>query len=172
MIDRKETLRDQIATIVQAGYSQRKTSVETADQIIELILKPEQERDVTRICPELMRFLDQQRVEAGRAGDRDMLKHLVLMADGVEKALKFYNKCALPPCALKLSDCATTLEEARGVIDRQEALIAELRKDMVRLDWLADPKNTIGNVTLPTQHIMDHPDSMRAAIDAAMEGDK
>jgi hypothetical protein len=109
--------------------------------------------------------------------------------------------------ALKLSDYATTLEEARGVIDRQETLIAELRrdkarlesnyydvadaitressgvedlckqarelrKDMVRLDWLADPKNTIGNVSLPRQHIMNHPDSMRAAIDAAMEGDK
>jgi hypothetical protein len=35
--------------------------------------------------------------------------------------------------ALKLSDCATTIQEARGVIDRQEALIAELRKDRARL---------------------------------------
>ena len=34
MIDRNESLRDQIATIVQAGYSQRKTSVETADEIV------------------------------------------------------------------------------------------------------------------------------------------
>jgi hypothetical protein len=33
MIDRNESLRDKIATIVQAGYSQRKTSVETADEI-------------------------------------------------------------------------------------------------------------------------------------------
>lgn len=33
MIDRNESLRDQIATIVQAGYSERKTSVETADEI-------------------------------------------------------------------------------------------------------------------------------------------
>jgi hypothetical protein len=49
---------------------------------------------------------------------------------------------------------------------------AELRADKARLDWLADPKNTIGNVTLPRHHIMDHPDSMRAAIDAAMEGEK
>ncbi len=48
----------------------------------------------------------------------------------------------------------------------------QLRKDKARLDWLADPKNTIGNVTLPRQHIMDHPDSMRAAIDAAMEAGK
>jgi DNA-binding cell septation regulator SpoVG len=37
MIDRNESLRDQIATIVQAGYSQRKTSVETADEIISKI---------------------------------------------------------------------------------------------------------------------------------------
>ena len=37
MIERNESLRDQIATIVQAGYSQRKTSVETADEIISKI---------------------------------------------------------------------------------------------------------------------------------------
>jgi len=59
MIDRKETLLDQIATIVQAGYSQRKTSVETADEIIELILKPKKERGVTRICPECGRNVDE-----------------------------------------------------------------------------------------------------------------
>jgi hypothetical protein len=58
MIDRNESLRDQIATIVQAGYSERKTSVETADKIIELILKPRKERDVTRICPECGRNVD------------------------------------------------------------------------------------------------------------------
>jgi hypothetical protein len=40
------------------------------------------------------------------------------------------------PDSIKLSDCATTLEEARGVIDRQEALIEQLRKDKARLDWL------------------------------------
>jgi hypothetical protein len=55
---------------------------------------------------------------------------------------------------------------------RLRAEIELLKKDKARLDWLADPKNTIGNVTLPRQHIMDHPDSMRAAIDAATEGDK
>ncbi len=59
MIDRNESLRDQIATIVQAGYSQRKTSVETADEIIELILKPRKERDVTRICPDCGRNVDE-----------------------------------------------------------------------------------------------------------------
>lgn len=46
--------------------------------------------------------------------------------------------------------------------------LSEAKKDKARLDWLADPKNTTGNVTLPRHHIMDHPDSMRAAIHAAM----
>jgi len=74
--------------------------------------------------------------------------------------------------SMKLSDCATTLEEARGVIDRQEALIEQLRKDKARLDWLADPTNTIGGVQLPTEYVITNLHSMRAAIDAAMEGDK
>ena len=39
--------------------------------------------------------------------------------------------------SITLSDCATTLEEARGVIDRQETLIAELRKDKARLELYA-----------------------------------
>jgi cell division septum initiation protein DivIVA len=60
----------------------------------------------------------------------------------------------------------------RRTLEWAEQDNAELRKDKARLDWLADTKNTTGNVTLPREHIMDHPDSMRAAIDAAMEGDK
>ncbi len=127
---------------------------------------------------ELIRFLGKQRVESGRAGDRDMAKHLVLMADGVEKALKFYNKCALPPCALKLSDCATTLEEARGVIDRQEALIEQLRRDKARLDWLLcegtreiiTPTTRAKKIVLA--YVKDEAESYRAAIDAAMEATK
>jgi len=115
---------------------------------------------------ELIRFLGKQRVEAGRAGDRDMLKHLVLMADGVEKALKFYNKCALPPCALKLSDCATTLEEARGVIDRQEALIEQLRKDEARLVFVIRTMYPSQFAEIIKWRKLE--DSL-AAIDAAME---
>jgi hypothetical protein len=59
MIDRNESLRDKIATIVQAGYSERKTSVETADEIIGIILKPKKERDVTRICAVCGRNVDE-----------------------------------------------------------------------------------------------------------------
>jgi len=40
--------------------------------------------------------------------------------------------------------------------------------DAARLDWLADPGNQIGNVHLPTECVLAHPESMRAAIDAAM----
>jgi hypothetical protein len=40
--------------------------------------------------------------------------------------------------------------------------------DTVRLDWLADPANKIGNVILPTECVEQHLDSMRDAIDAAM----
>lgn len=41
--------------------------------------------------------------------------------------------------------------------------------DTVRLDWLADPANEIGNVILPTECVEQHLDSMRDAIDAAMQ---
>lgn len=53
------------------------------------------------------------------------------------------------------------LREAANEIDR-------LRADAARLDWLADPANRVGNVQLPTECVLAHPESMRAAIDMAM----
>nr|DAS53948.1 MAG TPA: SH3-like domain protein [Caudoviricetes sp.] len=41
--------------------------------------------------------------------------------------------------------------------------------DTMRLDWLADPANKIGNVILPTECVEQHLDSLRDAIDAAMQ---
>ena len=41
--------------------------------------------------------------------------------------------------------------------------------DTARLDWLADPANKIGSVMLPTECVEQHLDSMRDAIDAAMQ---
>nr|WP_101128274.1 hypothetical protein [Neisseria meningitidis] len=41
--------------------------------------------------------------------------------------------------------------------------------DTVRLDWLADRDQHIGNVQLPTECVEQHLDSMRDAIDAAMQ---
>lgn len=65
-------------------------------------------------------------------------------------------------CKMVKSDFARQLERE----------LAEAKKDTARLDWLADPKNTIGNVVLPREYIMDNLDSMRAAIDAAMEASR
>lgn len=44
----------------------------------------------------------------------------------------------------------------------------EPHPDTVRLDWLADPANKIGNVILPAECVMQHPYNMRDAIDATM----
>ena len=41
--------------------------------------------------------------------------------------------------------------------------------DTVRLDWLADPANKIGSVLLPAECVEQHLDSLRDAIDAAMQ---
>lgn len=45
---------------------------------------------------------------------------------------------------------------------------AQLRADAARLDWLADPENSIGNVQLPTDVVHANVHSLRDAIDAAM----
>lgn len=42
-------------------------------------------------------------------------------------------------------------------------------EDTKRLDWLADRDNHIGNVQLPAECVEQHLDSMRDAIDAAMQ---
>ena len=41
--------------------------------------------------------------------------------------------------------------------------------DTMRLDWLADKHNKIGSVILPTECVERHLDSLRDAIDAAMQ---
>lgn len=41
--------------------------------------------------------------------------------------------------------------------------------DTVRLDWLADKNNNMGSVLLPRECVEKHLDSMRDAIDAAMQ---
>ena len=43
------------------------------------------------------------------------------------------------------------------------------KRDAERLDWLADPNNSIGNVQLPTKCVTENLHCLRAAIDAAME---
>lgn len=51
----------------------------------------------------------------------------------------------------------------------QSPEVQALKRDKERLDWLADPKNNIGNVQLPIVCVERNPHSLREAIDAAME---
>ncbi len=50
-----------------------------------------------------------------------------------------------------------------------ETELQELLKDKARLDWLADVKNLVGNVMLPTDIVKRNLGSLRDAIDAAMK---
>ena len=45
---------------------------------------------------------------------------------------------------------------------------AELKRDALRIDWLASASNQIGNVQLPKEIVMGNIHSLRDAIDAAM----
>ena len=60
-------------------------------------------------------------------------------------------------------------EHTKGVSqEHTESLELIPHPDTVRLDWLADRDNHIGNVQLPAECVEQHLDSMRDAIDAAM----
>lgn len=48
---------------------------------------------------------------------------------------------------------------------------AGVHPDTVRMDWLADKNNIIGNVQLPAVCVMNNLHDMRAAIDEAMRLD-
>ena len=54
-----------------------------------------------------------------------------------------------------------------GIAETQKEL-NDLRKDKLRLDWLADVNNSIGNVQLPRDIVAHNLHSMRDAIDEAM----
>lgn len=54
-------------------------------------------------------------------------------------------------------------------IGEQAAEIIEcLAADAIRIDWLADPSNHMGQVQLPSACVEQNLHSLRAAIDAAM----
>jgi hypothetical protein len=50
-------------------------------------------------------------------------------------------------------------------------IIEKLEQDAKRLDWLADTRQNLGAVSLPTECVLNNVHSMRDAIDAAMELD-
>ncbi len=55
-------------------------------------------------------------------------------------------------------------ERAKQTADALELLAADAR----RIDWLAAPDNSLGNVHLPAAAVEPNLHSLRAAIDAAM----
>lgn len=63
---------------------------------------------------------------------------------------------------------AEVMRQVAKKLTEIEAENNRLRADEVRIDWLADPNNTIGNVQLPEKCVLHNLDSLRAAIDAAM----
>ena len=69
---------------------------------------------------------------------------------------------------LDLDDVAAMSKKALQELADLRKEFEALRLDELRLDWLGLVDNTIGNVQLPTQCVLDHPDSLRDAIDAAM----
>lgn len=82
------------------------------------------------------------------------MKHL-LLPQTKEQATEF----------LRLAE----IEAARfGVAATDRARLMAALQDAKRLDWLADPANTIGNVQLPTEAVTANLHSLRDAIDAAM----
>ena len=66
------------------------------------------------------------------------------------------------------SDELTALQKLREEIDQLKIAFHELLKDKLRLDWLADVNNSIGNVLLPTDIVERNLGSLRDGIDEAM----
>lgn len=56
-------------------------------------------------------------------------------------------------------------------LETLRAQLAAALADTKRLDWLADPAQSLGNVQLPKRCVAANPHSLRAAIDDAMEGE-
>ncbi len=55
--------------------------------------------------------------------------------------------------------------------DYQAEASVEAHKDTLRIDWLADKSQLIGNVQLPSECVERNLDSLRGAIDDAMSLD-
>lgn len=69
-----------------------------------------------------------------------------------------------------LSCCTVAAADGKThdyLLDKIHPCATEPHPDTVRLDWLADPENTISKVMLPGWY-SDEYDSLRDAIDAAM----
>jgi len=148
MIDRNESLRDKIATIVQAGYSQRKTSVETADEIRSKIS-----------------FLF---ILTGLERENDELRAII---DATLRALPVGNVRTHTPDSIPERVGDLVKAHADELADNEQ-----LRKDKARLDWLdhnAIPWRWMSPELIdklgPIVVTWKGNSELRSAIDAAME---
>ncbi len=58
------------------------------------------------------------------------------------------------------------------LLDQAAYRIRKMELDVIRLDWLSDRSNHIGNVQLPRECVERNIDSLRSAIDDAMSLDE
>lgn len=73
---------------------------------------------------------------------------------------------------INVSENSVYIMNERGdynAVAHPETLEIVPHPDTVRLDWFADKHNKIGSVLLPRECVEKHLDSLRDAIDAAMQ---
>ena len=94
----------------------------------------------------------------------------------IRQAMKYLlDTCYQGEGMRAVMNLSVLLDQENKVIDPQSRTLdfhPDITKgfaDTARLDWLADPANKIGKVILPTECVDQHPDSLRDAIDAAMQ---
>ena len=93
-----------------------------------------------------------------------MTKETILTDEEVREILcRAYNY----PLHIHASDIRAWRAIEQAVLQSSE--IQAWKRDAERLDWLADPNNSIGNVQLPTVCVERNPHSLRDAIEDAME---
>jgi hypothetical protein len=123
----------------------------------------------------------------------DIVQRLSDLSDGYEEVEEFELAIAeINMLRKELGECRVAFESGNKAVAENIRLIKEiermkldlhschpgctkagcvndrLRADERRLDWLSDKNNVIGNVQLPTTCVLNNPDSLRSAIDAAM----
>lgn len=68
-----------------------------------------------------------------------------------------------------IDDQIEVQKELHAQVKKLQAEVDRLKADEVRLDWLADKNQNIGNVMLPTVCVEQNLHSLRGAIDMAMQ---
>ena len=70
---------------------------------------------------------------------------------------------------LRIKELEAQVQRRDARIEELESSLEDAHHDTLRMDWLADKDNAIGNVQLPAHIVQNNVHSLRAAIDASME---